>query len=117
MSDGLEKIKQSAGLTDEAVASVRDIRRLAGEHKQRMVNIAESLRRMQTFSQKVGDAMEKVAGVSGKNASVVEGVGRSTVEMGAQLEDVTASARLLEEMAKTEQQLLTRFDLSGDEAA
>ena len=117
MSDGLEKIKQSAGLTDEAVASVRDIRRLVGEHKQRMVNIAESLRRMQTFSQKVGDAMEKVAGVSGKNASVVEGVGRSTVEMGAQLEDVTASARLLEEMAKTEQQLLTRFDLSGDEAA
>jgi methyl-accepting chemotaxis protein len=116
MSDGLEKIKQSAGITDEAVASVRDIRRLVGEHKQRMVNIAESLKRMQTFSQKVGDAMEKVAGVSGSNAAVVEGVGRSTLEMGAQLEDVTTSAGRLEEMAKTEQQLLTRFDLSGDEA-
>jgi methyl-accepting chemotaxis protein/ABC-type sugar transport system substrate-binding protein len=117
MSDGLERIRQSAGLTDEAVMSVQDIRRLVDEHKQRMTNIAESLRRMQSFSLRVGEAMEKVAGVSGKNAAVVEGVGRSTVEMGAQLGDVAASARLLEEMAKTEQQLLTRFDLSGDETA
>jgi methyl-accepting chemotaxis protein len=115
MSDGLERIRQSAGLTDDAVASVQDIRRLVDANRQRMANIAESLRRMQSFSQKVGEAMESVAGVSGSNAVVVEGVGRSTMDMGAQLEDVTASARLLEEMAKTEQRLLTRFDLSGSE--
>ncbi len=117
MSDGLERIRQSTGLTDEAVTSVQDIRRLVDSHKQRMMNISESLRRMQSFSQRVGEAMESVASVSGKNAAVVEGVGRSTVEMGARMEEVAASARLLEEMAKTEQQLLTRFDLSGDETA
>jgi len=117
MSDGLERIRRSAGLTDEAVASVQDIRRLVDANRQRMANIAESLRRMQSFSQKVGEAMENVAGVSGNNAAVAEGVGRSTVDMGAQLEDVASSARLLEEMARMEQRLLTRFDLSGDETA
>ena len=115
MSEGMEKIQHSAGLTDEAVASVQDIRALVDTHKQRMQNIAESLRRMQSFSQQVGEAMEKVAGVSGSNAALVKGVGSSTVEMGERLGDVAASARQLEEMAKTEQQLLTRFDLSGDE--
>jgi methyl-accepting chemotaxis protein/ABC-type sugar transport system substrate-binding protein len=113
MSEGLEKVKQSAGLTDEAMRSMRDIRHLVEVHKQRMQNIAESLTRMQSFSQKVGEAMEKVASVSSQNAAVVEGVSQSTVEMSSQLEGVTASAQLLEAMAMTEQQLLARFDLSG----
>lgn len=116
MSDGLEQVKQSAGITDEAVSAMQDIRHLVEEHKQRMLSIAESLTRMKSFSREVGDAMEKVASVSGQNAAVVEKVNHSTLEMGSRLKEVTTSVQFLEEMAKTEQQLLTRFDLSGDES-
>jgi hypothetical protein len=37
--------------------------------------------------------------------------------MGSQLEEENRSARLLETMARTEQQLLARLDLSGGESS
>jgi methyl-accepting chemotaxis protein len=117
MSDGLEKIKQSAGMTDEAVKSLNAIRQYVQVDRQRMTQIAESMTRMQSFSKKVDEAMEKVAQVSGKNAATAEEVNQSTVDMGSQLEEVNRSARLLETMARTEQQLLARLDLSGGESS
>jgi methyl-accepting chemotaxis protein/ABC-type sugar transport system substrate-binding protein len=117
MSDGLERIKQSAGMTDEAVKSLNAIRQYVQVDRQRMTQIAESMTRMQSFSKKVDEAMEKVAQVSGKNAATAEEVNQSTVDMGSQLEEVNRSARLLETMARTEQQLLARLDLSGGESS
>jgi len=117
MSDGLEKIKQSAGMTDEAVKSLSNIRQYVQVDRQRMTKIADSMNQMQSFSQKVEEAMAKVAQVSGKNAATAEEVNQSTVDMGSQLEEVNQSAQLLEGMAKTEQQLLARLDLSGGESS
>jgi len=117
MSDGLERIKQSAGMTDEAVKSLNAIRQYVQVDRQRMTQIAESMTQMQSFSRSVDDAMEKVAQVSGKNAATAEEVNQSTVDMGSQLEEVSRSAHLLEGMARTEQQLLARLDLSGGESS
>ncbi|MBN1894045.1 substrate-binding domain-containing protein [bacterium] len=117
MSDGLERIRQSAGMTDEAVKLLNNIRQYVQVDRQRMTQIAESMTQMQSFSQKVDEAMEKVAQVSGKNAATAEEVNQSTVDMGSQLEEVSRSAQLLEGMARTEQQLLARLDLSGGESS
>lgn len=111
MGDGLEKVKESAGLTDKAVTALDDIRKLVQVDQKRMYNIASSMTKMRDFSHQVGEAMGNVSAVSEKNGLVVKDVNVSTQEMSAQLEGVASLAKSLESMAKAEQELLVMFNL------
>ncbi len=111
MGDGLEKVKESAGLTDKAVVALDDIRKLVKVDQKRMYNIASSMTKMRDFSHQVGEAMGNVSAVSEKNSSVVREVNVSTQEMSSQLEGVASLAKSLESMAKAEQELLVMFNL------
>ncbi len=111
MGDGLEKVKESAGLTDKAVVALDDIRKLVKVDQKRMYNIASSMTKMRDFSHQVGEAMGNVSAVSEKNSTVVKEVNVSTQEMSSQLEGVATLAKSLESMARAEQELLVMFNL------
>ncbi len=115
MKEGLDKVKMSASLTDEAVAALSNIRQLVDIDKQRIHKIASSISDMEKFSRQVGESMENVAVLSEENAGRVEEVNSATNEMSAQLKGVAELAKLLEDMAEGEQQLLAKFNLSEDE--
>lgn len=114
MADDLRRVKESAGLTDKAVVALGNIRQLMETDKQRMRDITSTMNEMQKSSRQVGEAMENVATVSKKNSSVVGEVNVSTNEMSTQLEVVADFAKSLEKMAQAEQELLTKFNLSGN---
>ncbi len=115
MKEGLYKVKMSAGLTDEAVAALSNIRQLVDIDKQRIHKIASSITDMEKFSRQVGDSMENVAVLSEENANRVEEVNTATNEMSSQLKGVAELTKLLENMAEGEKQLLAKFNLSDDE--
>jgi methyl-accepting chemotaxis protein len=111
MVDGLGKVKESVGLTDEAITALSGIRKFVEADQKRIKKIARAMNDMQQFSQEVGEAMDKVAIISDRSAASVEDVNKSTGEMGSQLEAVAALAESLEFMAKGERQLLARFEI------
>lgn len=114
MKDELERVKESAGLTDKAVVALGNIRQLVETDQHRMRDIASTMNEMQKSSRQVGEAMENVATVSKKNSSVVGEVNVSTNEMNTQLEVVADFAKSLETMALAEQELLAKLNLSGN---
>ncbi|MCJ7812712.1 substrate-binding domain-containing protein, partial [bacterium] len=85
MGSGLEKVRESAGLTDKAVNALEDIRKLVQVNQKRMYKIASSIAEMRDFSHQVGEAMGNVSAVSEKNGLVVKEVNVSTQEMSSQL--------------------------------
>ena len=111
MGSGLEKVRESAGLTDKAVNALEDIRKLVQVNQKRMYKIASSIAEMRDFSHQVGEAMGNVSAVSEKNGLVVKEVNVSTQEMSSQLEGVSLLAKSLENMARAEQELLVMFNL------
>jgi len=115
MKEGLDKVKMSTSLTDEAVAALSNIRQLVDIDKQRIHKIASSITDMEKFSRQVGESMENVAVLSEENANRVEEANTATNEMSSQLKGVAELAKLLENMAEGEQQLLAKFNLSDDE--
>ena len=67
---------------------------------------------MQSFSNRVGEAMDKVARVSEKNVKTVEDINESTEAMSLELDEVSELAQSLGNMAIGEQHLLAKFRLN-----
>jgi methyl-accepting chemotaxis protein len=114
MTDGLDKMKQSASLTDHAVKSLGKIQDFVKLDKQRMKNIAEAMEKMQSTSRNVGTAMDNVASVSATNMSAISQVTALTKGMSDQLTAVSDLAQSLEAMARSEQQMLAKFILTDE---
>ncbi len=114
MSGGLEQVKESAKMTEAAQDSMRNIKKLVEMDKERMQKISGTITDMQRFSNEVGEAMQTVAVVSEKNTETVGQVNSATQQVSTQLGDLATLAQLLEEMSKGEQELLAKFNLSGN---
>ena len=96
--------------SDELVSAVDSVSAVVEE------NIA-STEEMAAGSGEVTQAIESIASVSEQNSAAVEQVSASAEEMSAQVEEVTASAQSLAEMAKTLQEIVSQFKLSGEDQA
>jgi methyl-accepting chemotaxis protein len=114
MSGGLDQVKESTQMTGTAQNSLQNIKKLVEMDKERMQKIAGTIMDMQRFSNQVGEAMETVAVVSEKNAETVGQVNTATQQVSTQLGDLATLAQLLEQMSRGEQQLLAKFNLSGN---
>jgi methyl-accepting chemotaxis protein len=68
---------------------------------------------MAANSSEVTRSIESIASVSEENSASIEEVSASAEEMSAQVEEVTASAQSLAEMAKTLQEVVSRFKLTS----
>jgi methyl-accepting chemotaxis protein len=112
MQEGLEKVQNSAKLTDVAKDALGSIRDMVETNKNRMGKIAAAIVEMQKFSHQVGDAMGGVTSVSERNAQAVEEIRAATEEMNLQFKEVAILARSLENMARSEQELLAKFNVS-----
>jgi len=112
MNSGLEKIKSSANLSDEAVSAIKDIREYVNLNQQRMNKISSSLNEIETFSQDVDIAMHNVTSVSEQNAAEVQKVNNYTKEMENQLNTVESMTKTLLEMAESEKQQLAKFNVA-----
>ena len=113
ISVGLERIKESATMTESAQNLLGDICNLVKKDKDRMQKIAGAITEMQQSSYQVGETMGSVALVSEKNTKTVEQVNNATQQVSGQLKEVAALAKLLEQMSKGEQQLLAKFNVSA----
>jgi methyl-accepting chemotaxis protein len=111
MSSGLKKMKKSGQLTDQAVSALIDIQKLVQSDKQRMQSIASAIIKMQNSSHAVGEAMQQVASVSEMNTKSVNIVDSLTKSMSEQLQTINGLVQSVEEMARSEQQMLTKFTL------
>lgn len=111
MSDGLNKLKQTSELTDDAMQAISDIKQRVENDKQRISDIVDAMNDMQNSSLNVGAAMEYVGLESQKNMQAVEEVSDLTKDMITQLENVSKLAQSLETMAKGEQEMLAKFSL------
>ncbi len=115
MNSGLEMIKRSANLSDEAVSAIKDIREYVNLNQQRMDKISSSLNEIEKFSQDVDIAMHHVTSVSEQNATEVQKVNNYTKEMEIQFNMVESMAKTLLTMAESEKQLLAKFNVSERE--
>ncbi len=113
ISVGLDRIKESATMTESAQNLLGDIHNLVKKDRDRMQKIAGAITEMQRSSYQVGETMGSVALVSEKNTKTVEQVNSATQQVSAQLKEVAALAKLLEQMSKGEQQLLVKFNVSA----
>jgi methyl-accepting chemotaxis protein len=116
MGEGLERVRESTRLTDEAKEALGRIRELVEANRLRMNKIAGSIVEMQRFSHQVGESMRGVASISEQNTRAVEEVNTATQEMGVQFREVAELARGLESMAQSEQKLLAKFNVASGRA-
>jgi len=114
MGSGLDKVGQGAMLAEQAGKVLTEIREAVETNLQRLKTINTAMNEMQSFSHEVGGVMESVAAISEENAAAVQQVTASTKEMSSQLVDVTETAAALARMAESEQELLAKFNLSGN---
>lgn len=112
MNSGLEMIKSSAKLSDEAISAIKDIREFVDLNQQRMETISASLNEIENFSQDVEVAMHNVTSVSEQNAAEVQKVNNYTKEMETQFNMIETMAKTLLAMAESEKQLLAKFNIS-----
>lgn len=113
MEEGLEKVRESVGLTDKAKEALSQIRQLVEANRIRMNKIALAMEEMQRLSHQVGIAMGTVAEVSDRNTQAIEEVNVATRQLNDQFAGVAALARSLEQMAQSQQELLAKFNVSG----
>jgi len=111
MNAGLQMIKNSANLSDQAVSSIKEIREYVNLNQQRMEKISSSLGEIEAFSQDVDIAMHNVTSVSAQNAAEVQKVNNYTKEMETQFNMVESMAKALLTMAESEKQLLAKFNI------
>jgi methyl-accepting chemotaxis protein len=72
---------------------------------------------MAASTNKIMQTMDNIAGVSEENSAAVQEVSASTGEASAQVEQVSASAAALMEMAQNLQQVVDQFKLYRDDAS
>jgi len=114
MEDDLKKVKSMTGLTDEVKNTFGSIQQSVKVDQNRIHEIALAISEIQQLSDEVGKAMENVADVSQRNAASVEEVSASTQTMSAQLQYVTSLANSFRSMAKSERELLAKFNLDDN---
>ncbi len=114
MGSGLDRVGQGATLAEQAGKVLTEIRQAVEANLQRLKAINTAMAEMQSFSHQVGGVMESVAAISEENAAAVQQVTASTKEMSSQLVEVTETAAALARMAESEQELLAKFNLSGN---
>jgi len=112
MNSGLEQIKSSTDLSDEAVSAINDIRQYVTLNQQSMNKVSSSLNEIEKFSQDVDVAMHNVTSVSEQNAAEVQKVNNYTKEMKNQLNTVASMTKTLLEMAESEKQQLAKFNVA-----
>ncbi|MBN2413188.1 substrate-binding domain-containing protein [candidate division KSB1 bacterium] len=111
MEDDLTKVKNITVLTDEVKSTFAHIQQSVKVDQDRVHEIAMAILKMQQLSDDVGVAIENVAEVSERNATFVEEVFASTQTMSSQLQYVTSLAGSFRSMAKSEKELLAKFNL------
>ncbi len=111
MEDDLTKVKNINGLTEEVKNTFAHIQQSVNVDQNRVHEIAMAISNMQELSDEVGVAMENVAEVSERNATFVEEISASTQTMSSQLQYVTSLALSFGSMAKSEKELLAKFNL------
>ncbi len=114
MGSGLDRVGQGAMLAEQAGQVLKEIREAVEANLHRLKAINTAMTEMQSFSHQVGGVMESVAAISEENAAAVQQVSASTKEMSSQLVEVTETAAALARMAESEQDLLAKFNLSGN---
>ena len=102
-------------MSDQAVNTLNKLKSFVQTDQERMQNIAVSITEIQSFSAKVGEAMEKVADISSKSAVSVSEASASTHEIYVQIETVNDLANHLEKMARSELDLMAKFITRDDE--
>ncbi len=107
LSQAEEAAKAAAKMSsasDELVASMDSVSAVVEEN-------TAATEQMAAGSNEVTQAIENIASVSEENSAAIEEVSASAEEMSAQVEEVTASAQSLAEMARTLQEVVSRFKL------
>jgi methyl-accepting chemotaxis protein len=112
MSKSLHQLHETTESTANTKQAIENITRLVEIDRDRMKKIAEMVVQMQSFSNRVGEAMDKVARVSEKNVRTVEDINESTKAMSQELDEVAELAQALGNMAIGEQLLLAKFRLN-----
>ena len=112
MSKSLRQLHETSESTENAKQAIENITRLVEIDRDRLKKIAEMVVQMQSFSNRVGEAMDKVARVSEKNVKTVEDINESTEAMSLELDEVSELAQSLGNMAIGEQHLLAKFRLN-----
>ncbi|GAB4482682.1 MAG: hypothetical protein Kow0088_25650 [Anaerolineales bacterium] len=96
--------QQMTALATELVAAVDTVSAVIEEN-------TAATEQMSASANEVTQAIENIASVSEENSAAVEEISASTEELSAQVEEVAASARSLEEMSQTLQDVVSRFKL------
>ncbi len=95
---------QMSAAANELVAAVDSVSAVVEEN-------TAATEQMTANSDEVTHSIENIASVSEENSAAVEEVSASTEEMSAQVQEVTASAQSLADMAKTLQEIVSKFTL------
>lgn len=112
----LRKIRESEGKTEQTKVMLAQIRSAIQKEDNRIRRITEAIGEMQTASHEVGDGMDGVSFVSGKNTEAVKQVTASNNELVENLQDVSRLAQNLEHMAESEGNLLAKLAIHEKEA-
>ena len=112
MSKSLRQLHETSESTKNAKQAIENITNLVEIDRDRLKKIAEMVVQMQSFSNRVGEAMDKVAKVSEKNVKTVKDINESTEAMSSELDEVSELAQSLGNMAIGEQHLLAKFRLN-----
>ena len=113
MTQSLERVKKSTGLTEKVRNTFNNIQHSVDADQDRFHNIAKAIADIQQLSNQVGHAMESVSIISEQNASAVEEITATTFSISSQFQHVTKLAKTFNKMAKSEQEMLAKFNLNG----
>ncbi len=111
ISKDSEKIDGLTELTDEVKQAFGAIESSVRDDQQRLDHIAVAIGEMARLSGELGEAMERVAEVSVKNAAAAEEVSSSTETMVSEIHYVTELAHKFGDMARGQMAMLAKFKL------
>jgi methyl-accepting chemotaxis protein len=112
MSSGLNQVQKSAQQTTESQDALQRIQNLVETDQSRLKSIADAVAEIQTYSYRVEEAMTQVTEISERNTQSVQNVNQTTQDMIAQLNQVMSLATILETMAQSELELLSKFNVA-----
>jgi methyl-accepting chemotaxis protein len=113
MTQSLARVKKSTGLTEKVRDTFNDIQHSVETDQARFHNIARAIADIQQLSNRVGEAMESVSVISEQNATAVEEITATTFSISSQFQHVAKLAKTFNKMAKSEQEMLAKFNLNG----
>ncbi|MBN2416205.1 substrate-binding domain-containing protein [bacterium] len=111
MAEGLETIKGSANLANDALSGFSSLNDMVSEEKKRMDKIARSIRNIVISTELADNNVNKVADISKENSRSIAQTYDATRDISDRFSEINEIARNLNQMAQSELDLLAKFDL------